>query len=160
MTALIFTGDVEDKLQRLQWIPRLSTWRPFRFCDWPGVMFLSLWLQTLPLLVFGARDWCNSNERQTLLWNIKGFFRGTSQRIGPDWAAGHLLRPREGDEDQASVISVWGHHYVGQPGIHNPLDRHAPLASRWNVGGVLFLFISFHWPEKHESRGMALQYWD
>ena len=32
MTALIFTGDVEDKLQRLQWIPRLSTWRPFRFC--------------------------------------------------------------------------------------------------------------------------------
>ena len=32
MTALIFTGDVEDKLQGLQWISRLSTWRPFRFC--------------------------------------------------------------------------------------------------------------------------------
>ena len=33
VTALIFIGDVEDKLQRLQWIPRLSTWRPFRFCN-------------------------------------------------------------------------------------------------------------------------------
>ena len=32
VTALVFTGDVEDKLQRLQRIPRLSPWRPFRFC--------------------------------------------------------------------------------------------------------------------------------
>ena len=32
MTALIFTEDVEDKLQRLQWISRLSAWRSFRFC--------------------------------------------------------------------------------------------------------------------------------
>ena len=31
MTALVFTGDVEDKLQRLQWIPKLTTWRPLRF---------------------------------------------------------------------------------------------------------------------------------
>ena len=36
MTALVFTGDVEDKLQRLQWIPRLSLWRPFRFCVGTG----------------------------------------------------------------------------------------------------------------------------
>ena len=34
MTTLIFTGDVEGKLQRLQWIQRLSIWRPFHFCDW------------------------------------------------------------------------------------------------------------------------------
>ena len=33
VTALIFTGDVEDKLQRIQWIPRMSPWRPFRFCE-------------------------------------------------------------------------------------------------------------------------------
>ena len=32
MTALVFTGDVEDKLQRLQWISRLSTWQLFSFC--------------------------------------------------------------------------------------------------------------------------------
>ena len=32
VTVLIFTGDVEDKLQRLQWITGLSPWRPFRFC--------------------------------------------------------------------------------------------------------------------------------
>ena len=31
VTALIFTGDVEDKLQRLQWIPGLSPWWPFCF---------------------------------------------------------------------------------------------------------------------------------
>ena len=37
MTALIFTGDVEDKLQRLKWIPRLSTWLPFRFCGVTGL---------------------------------------------------------------------------------------------------------------------------
>ena len=37
MTALIFTGDVigdvEDKHQGLKWIPQLSTWWPFRFCE-------------------------------------------------------------------------------------------------------------------------------
>ena len=33
LTALIFTGDVEDKLQRLQWISKLSIWRPYRSCD-------------------------------------------------------------------------------------------------------------------------------
>ena len=33
VTTLIFTGDVEGKLQRLQWISRLSPWRPLRFCD-------------------------------------------------------------------------------------------------------------------------------
>ena len=32
LTALVFTGDVEDKLQRLQWIPGLSPWWPFHFC--------------------------------------------------------------------------------------------------------------------------------
>ena len=32
VTALVFTGDVEDKLQRLQWIPELSPWRPLPFC--------------------------------------------------------------------------------------------------------------------------------
>ena len=32
MTALVFTGDVEDKLQSLQWITWLSPWRTFRFC--------------------------------------------------------------------------------------------------------------------------------
>ena len=32
VTDLIFTGDVEDKLQRLQWKPSLSLWRPLRFC--------------------------------------------------------------------------------------------------------------------------------
>ena len=31
-TAPVFTGDVEDKLQRLQWISELSTWRPLRLC--------------------------------------------------------------------------------------------------------------------------------
>ena len=31
VTALVFTGDVEDKLQRLQWILGLSPWRPFCF---------------------------------------------------------------------------------------------------------------------------------
>ena len=31
MTALVFTGDVEDKFQRLPWISELSTWRHFRF---------------------------------------------------------------------------------------------------------------------------------
>ena len=43
MTALVFTGDVEDKLQRLQWIPRLSLWRPFRFCVWVGEIPLNTW---------------------------------------------------------------------------------------------------------------------
>ena len=37
MTALIFTGDVtgdvEDKHQGLKWIPQLSTWWPFHFCE-------------------------------------------------------------------------------------------------------------------------------
>ena len=31
VTALVFAGDVEACLQRLQWIPELSPWRPFRF---------------------------------------------------------------------------------------------------------------------------------
>ena len=31
MTVLVFTGDVEACLQRLQWISGLSPWRPFRF---------------------------------------------------------------------------------------------------------------------------------
>ena len=31
----------EDKLQRLQWIPRLSPWRPFRFCVWGH--YYALW---------------------------------------------------------------------------------------------------------------------
>ena len=34
VTALIFTGDVEACLQRLQWISGLSSWRPFGFSDW------------------------------------------------------------------------------------------------------------------------------
>ena len=34
MTTLIFTGDVEGKLQRIQWMPRLSTGRPSRFSVW------------------------------------------------------------------------------------------------------------------------------
>ena len=33
MTVLLFTEYVEDKLQCLQWIPGLSPWRLFRFCD-------------------------------------------------------------------------------------------------------------------------------
>ena len=33
MTALIVTGDDEDKLQRPQWRPGQSPWRHFRFCD-------------------------------------------------------------------------------------------------------------------------------
>ena len=32
MSALEFTGDAEDELQRLQGIPGLSPWWPFRFC--------------------------------------------------------------------------------------------------------------------------------
>ena len=31
VTALVFIGDVEACLQRLQWTPALSTWRHFRF---------------------------------------------------------------------------------------------------------------------------------
>ena len=31
VTVLVFTGDVEACLQRLQWISGLSPWRPFRF---------------------------------------------------------------------------------------------------------------------------------
>ena len=31
VTTLVFTGDVEVCLQRFQWIPGLSHWRPFRF---------------------------------------------------------------------------------------------------------------------------------
>ena len=38
VTALVFAGDVEACLQRLQWIPELSPWWPFRFsvpfCIW------------------------------------------------------------------------------------------------------------------------------
>ena len=34
MTAPLVTGDVEGKLQRPQWRPEQSSWRPFRFCDW------------------------------------------------------------------------------------------------------------------------------
>ena len=26
--------ETEDKLQRLQWIPKLSPWQSFRFCVW------------------------------------------------------------------------------------------------------------------------------
>ena len=37
VTALVFTGDVEDKLQRFQWTPGLSPWRPFCLCDNPVV---------------------------------------------------------------------------------------------------------------------------
>ena len=44
VTALIITGDVEGKLQRLQWISRLSPWRPFRFCD----ELLMPWLARTP----------------------------------------------------------------------------------------------------------------
>ena len=32
MAALVVTGDVEGKLQRPQWRPRQSPWRPFHFC--------------------------------------------------------------------------------------------------------------------------------
>ena len=32
VTVLVFTGDIEDKLQCLQWIPELSTWRLLYFC--------------------------------------------------------------------------------------------------------------------------------
>ena len=32
MTAPVFIGNIEDTLQRLRWTPRLSPWRPFRFC--------------------------------------------------------------------------------------------------------------------------------
>ena len=37
VTVLVFTGDVEACLQRLQWIPGLSSWRPFRFSGFPGM---------------------------------------------------------------------------------------------------------------------------
>ena len=32
LTALVFTGDVEACLQRLQWVSGLSTWWPIRLC--------------------------------------------------------------------------------------------------------------------------------
>ena len=51
-TALVFTGDVEDKLQRLLWIPGLLPWRPFRF--W-GCNYLQVNFQ-------------NSHLRPTSLW--------------------------------------------------------------------------------------------
>ena len=45
VTALIFTGDIEGKLQRLQWIPGLSPWWPFHFrlwsCHWIPSTLLS-----------------------------------------------------------------------------------------------------------------------
>ena len=34
MTALLITGDIEGKLQRLQWWPGQSPWQPFRFHAW------------------------------------------------------------------------------------------------------------------------------
>ena len=45
MTALVFTGDVEDKLQRLHWIPRLSPWRQVRFsaCMVQGFLHSVTW---------------------------------------------------------------------------------------------------------------------
>ena len=39
VTALIFTGDVEDKLQRLQWASRLSPWRTFHFYTMPSCFY-------------------------------------------------------------------------------------------------------------------------
>ena len=33
LTVLVFIGDVEACLQRLQWISGVSSWRPFRFSD-------------------------------------------------------------------------------------------------------------------------------
>ena len=51
MTALIFTGDIKDKLRRLQWISRLSSWRPFcleqriHFCWMKNIdIFVWIWL--------------------------------------------------------------------------------------------------------------------
>ena len=34
MIALVVTGDVEGKLQRLRWRPGQSPWWPYCFCDW------------------------------------------------------------------------------------------------------------------------------
>ena len=47
-----FFGNVEDKFQRLQWVPRLSPWRLLRVCDfhelslcYVDVCILSVWYQ-------------------------------------------------------------------------------------------------------------------
>ena len=39
MTAPLLTGDVEDKLQRLQWRPGQSSWWPFHFCGYISFAF-------------------------------------------------------------------------------------------------------------------------
>ena len=57
MTALIFTGDVEDKLQRLQWIPRLSTWRPFRFCECFSSRLAVVFAQSIDWSQLLSREW-------------------------------------------------------------------------------------------------------
>ena len=50
VTALVFTGDVEACLQRLQWIPELSPWRPFRFSVRPlGTNFSEILFEILIL---------------------------------------------------------------------------------------------------------------
>ena len=65
MTALIFTGDVEDKLQRLQWIPRLSTWRPFRFCVY---LICLLWPQSCQLR-FRSDDYIQNDQRDLVIYH-------------------------------------------------------------------------------------------
>ena len=59
VTALVFTGDVEDKLQRLQRIPRLSPWRPFRFCvrDRPCMTHPALSAVIIPLHSIHCNPW-------------------------------------------------------------------------------------------------------
>ena len=65
VTTLIFTDDVEDKLQRLQWIPRLSTWRSFRFC----VHILSHILSQRWRFISSPAH-CTALHIDCMIWNI------------------------------------------------------------------------------------------
>ena len=131
MTALIFTGDVEDKLQRLQWISRLSSWRPFRFCVPPHTNMeyrcRHCWVgadttaeQTGPWSsLLWRHNWCrdvSNHRRLDCLFNR--LFRRRSKKIsklcvtglceGNPSVTGEFSSQRASNAENASIW--WRHH--------------------------------------------------
>ena len=54
ITHLLATGDVEGKLQRLQWRPGQSSWRPFRFCAYVQICWRD-YVQYTPRIMHTVR---------------------------------------------------------------------------------------------------------
>ena len=70
VTALVFTGDVEPCLQRLQWIPGLSVWQSY------FIPVTSQWAQITSLAIVYSTVYSGADQRKHLSSASLVFVRG------------------------------------------------------------------------------------